>query len=206
MIARIHSFAPCAQRRTPHAGLPLRGALRLRGALSARASPSLRRSTWRGGFTLVEILIVCTLMAVLAGLCMDMFQGNKYEDVEAGVRILRADIDYARVLALSNPTSGIVLRVFDDGTGYRIANSATPTVPLEGPNGPLSVTFGSGRAESCPGLLLTSSASTTVTFGPFGGISDPVPTLTMTLSDSGERATLVFDAFTGDSTVTYQPP
>jgi len=33
-----------------------------------------------------------------------------------------------------------------------------------------------------------------------------VPTLTVSLSDGGERARVVLDPFTGDAAVTYQSP
>ncbi|MFO0962520.1 MAG: hypothetical protein U0625_06385 [Phycisphaerales bacterium] len=164
---------------------------------------SHRPSALRRAFTLVEILVVCLLMVVLSGLCMDMFSGSKYESLDSAVRIMRADIEYARVLALSSPSDPITFRVNSTNTGYRIARASAPNTALTGPNGTLAVTFGVARGEAAEGVSLTSTGTGVLTFGPFGGIADPVPTLTLRLSGSSERATITFNAFTGDSTVTY---
>ena len=50
------------------------------------------------------------------------------------------------------------------------------------------------------------SAPPEITFGPFGGVMDPVPTIFVSTSDGPERAQVVLDPFTGDLTVTYQSP
>lgn len=162
-----------------------------------------RPSFVRRAFTLVEIMVVCLLMVVLSGLCLDMFSGSKYESLDAAVRIMRSDIEYARVLALSSPSDPITFRVNSTNNGYRIARASAPDTALTGPNGGLAVTFGLARGEAANGVTLTSTGTGVITFGPFGGIADPVPTLTLQLSGSEERATITFNAFTGDSTVAY---
>ena len=158
----------------------------------------------RRGFTLIEALVAVTIVAVLASLATELFGNSRFEVLEAGVRVLQADIDYARAASLSNTTDPVVVRVATNGTGYWLAKASAPSVPITGPNGPMSVTFGQGRAESCAGLKLAISGGTELRFGPFGGVSDPVPTLVFSLLDSTDRATLLPDAFTGDVRVTYQ--
>ena len=134
----------------------------------------------------------------------DLFGGSRYERVDAALRILETDIGYARSAAIGAPSNPVLLRINADGSGYFLAYSSAPDTALTGPNGPLAVTFGSGRAASAAGAVLTSSGSRTVTFGPFGGVMDPVPTLTVSLSGGKERARMVLDPFTGDATVAYQ--
>jgi hypothetical protein len=53
-------------------------------------------------------------------------------------------------------------------------------------------------------VTIASSGTRDLRFGPFGGVMDPVPRLTLSLPDGGERAVMVLDPFTGDPTVTYQ--
>ena len=155
-------------------------------------------------FTLIEALITVVIVAVAAGLAADLFRDTRLETLDAAVRILRADLDYARASSLASPTDPIVLRPATGGAGYWLALASAPTTPITGPNGPIRVTFGQGRAESCPGVRLALSGGVELRFGPFGGVMDPVPTLAFSLLDSTERATVIPDAFTGDVSVTYQ--
>lgn len=158
----------------------------------------------RRAFTLIEALITVVIVSVAAGIAVDLFRDTRLEALAAAVRILNADLDYARASSLASPGDPIVLRAASGGTGYWLARASDPATPIVGPNGSIRVTFGQGRAESCPGVRLTLSGGTELRFGPFGGVTDPVPTLAFTLLDGTERATAVPDAFTGDVSVTYQ--
>ena len=158
----------------------------------------------RRAFTLVEVLIVLLIAAVMAGLAAELFGGSRHERVDAGVGLLEADLGYARSLAIASPADPVMIRVAADGTGYHLAKASAPDTVLTGPNGPLRVRFGQGRAEVAAGVTLTSSGTRDLRFGPFGGVMDPVPTLTVALPDGSERAVMVLDPFTGDPTVTYQ--
>jgi prepilin-type N-terminal cleavage/methylation domain-containing protein len=157
-------------------------------------------------FTLIELMIALLIVAIVAGLATELFSGGRHERVDAGVGLLEADMGYARSLAIASPADPVILRIAADGGGYHLAKESAPDTALTGPNGPLRVTFGTGRGEAAAGLALSGGALRDVRFGPFGGVMDPVPTLTVTLSDAPERATMVLDPFTGDATVTYQSP
>ena len=156
------------------------------------------------GFTLVEMLVTAVIVGLLAAMAKDLFGGSRYERVDAAVRLLETDLAYARSAAIGSPADPVMLRISTDGTGYFLSRSSAPDTPLTGPNGPLRVTFGTGRASMAIGALLTSSGSRSVTFGPFGGVMDPVPTLTVSLSGGKERARVVLDPYTGDAAVAYQ--
>ncbi len=148
-------------------------------------------------------MVVAIAAAILAS-ASSLFSGGNFERVEAGVRLLRSDMDYARATSLANPANPVVLTIAADGSGYHLAFANTPNTPLNGPRGPLVRTFGVGSAASARGCVLTTvSGAQQVRFGPFGGVEDPVPTLRVTLSATGERATLILNPITGDPTVTY---
>lgn len=155
-------------------------------------------------FTLVELLIVLVIGVVMAGLAADLFGGSRHERVDAGVGLVEADLGFARSLAIASPTDPVLLRVASDGSGYHVARASDPDAVLTGPNGPMRVRFGQGRAEVAAGVTIESSGARDLRFGPFGGVMDPVPLLTLSLSDGSERAVMVLDPFTGDPTVTYQ--
>lgn len=156
-------------------------------------------------YTLIELLIVVVMVAAIAAAAVNLFAGGNFERVEAAVRILRADLDLARASSLANPTDPIVLRLAADGSGYHLARSSALGTPITGANGPVTITFGVGRGEAARGCAIaTVSGALSVQFGPFGGVEDPVPTLRIVLSDTGEQATLLLDPLTGDPTVMYQ--
>ena len=67
-------------------------------------------------FTLIEVLVTVTIVAILAALSADLFSGGRVERVDAGVRLLETDLGYARSLALSSPADPVLLRI-DAGAG-----------------------------------------------------------------------------------------
>lgn len=158
------------------------------------------------GFTILELLIALLIVVIMAGMAIDMFGGSRHERVDAGVSLLEADMGYARSLAIARPSDPVMVRLAADGSGYHVARASAPDTALTGPNGPLRVRFGQGRAETAAGLSIASNGSRDLRFGPFGGVMDPVPTLTVTETAGGQRAIVVLDPFTGDATVTYQSP
>ena len=54
------------------------------------------------GFSLIEVLLVVTLMGILAGMMISQFQPNAAEQLKAAGQILSTELAYARNLAVSN--------------------------------------------------------------------------------------------------------
>lgn len=168
-------------------------------------SPLMRRGRRLRAFTIIEVLVVAVIAALMAAGAVNLFSGGNFERVDAAVRLIQSDLDFARSASLSNPDNPVVMRLAADGSGYHLARVSAPTTPITGPLGPMTMTFGVGRGEAAAGCTVaTVSGVTTIQFGPFGGIEDPVPTLRVTLPDTGEQATMLLDPITGDPTVMYE--
>ena len=157
-------------------------------------------------FTLVEMLVVAVMVAVIAGLALDFAGGGTYERMDAAVRFIDADLALARGRALATPADPVIFRPAADGSGYWIALASSPEVPIEGPNGPVSVRFGQGRAAAAAGVRIRWRGSIRdARFGPFGGVMDPLPSFTVSVDGAPERAGITFDPLDGDYTVIYRP-
>jgi len=83
-------------------------------------------------FTLIELLIVLALMAVLVGLALPNAQATLKDQLDSAAQILRADLEYARTLAVTNGDTYRV--VFDfaetrDVLEYTGSNTNLQTLP-----------------------------------------------------------------------------
>jgi prepilin-type N-terminal cleavage/methylation domain-containing protein len=157
-------------------------------------------------FTLIEVLVVAVMIAVIAGLAIDLAGGGACERMDAASRFIDADLALARGRALATPADPVLFRPAPDGRGYWIALASAPDVPIDGPNGPVSVRFGEGRASAATGVrILWRGSIRDARFGPFGGVMDPVPSFDLAVDGASERATITFDPLDGDHAVVYRP-
>lgn len=158
-----------------------------RDATSIRspAIAAIRRGA-RRGYTLIEVLIVVTVLGLAAALLIPSMSGRGDFDTQAAVRALIADISFAQSDALSNQGFRR-LHFFDDGTGWCLVRVAEDALdedfdpasadyvrdPLAtGANGGAYVVrlgqdarFGSVRVES----VAIDGAARCVTFDELGG-------------------------------------
>ena len=56
----------------------------------------------RRGYTLIEMLIVISLMGIMAALLLPRFEPSTYDQLQGAAQIISADIAYARNLAVTN--------------------------------------------------------------------------------------------------------
>jgi type II secretory pathway pseudopilin PulG len=73
----------------------------------------------RAGYTLIELLIIITLLGIAASMVVPRLTGRERLTVQAAVREIVADLSFAQSDALAHQQFRRVV-FFDDGTGYAI--------------------------------------------------------------------------------------
>lgn len=132
----------------------------------------------RRAMTLLELMLVLSVLAVVAALVMPMAVHGDSVTVDATARLLSSDLEHAQMLALSRPDRRIALAIDDDGRGWKIVDADAPAVALvdtvdsSHQGRTLSVRCGEGRAA----LALDAALSPTgamIIFDPLGGLETP---------------------------------
>jgi len=81
----------------------------------------------KGGFTIVEILIVVVIIAIAAMVALPVFSSAAKVQVRAAANMIAADIEYAKSLAISTGQNYSV--VFDStNDSYRVTDQAGNTI------------------------------------------------------------------------------
>lgn len=75
-----------------------------------------------GGFTLAEVIIVVTIIAIAAMVAVPMFSGAGTVKAKSGANRLIADMEYAKSVAITRGTM-ITVRFASDGGSYQIEDS-----------------------------------------------------------------------------------
>lgn len=81
---------------------------------------------WRGGFSLVEIMVILTVVGLMASIAAPpMFRYLQSNELQTNSDRLAADLQYARSLAVAN---GMVLRFTATTDGYTLTDPVNGTV------------------------------------------------------------------------------
>ena len=128
------------------------------------------------GFTLFDLMIAITIMAVMAVVLFPRLKDDSQLRVRAASRLLTSDIEVAQVMTISRPQDPVVVR-FEPAQGkYWLARASDPATPIIRPGSGYVyvVEFGTARARMAPGVLvqLTDLAADTLTFNAQGGLDD----------------------------------
>jgi Tfp pilus assembly protein FimT len=169
-------------------------------AWSATRQKLLRATPCRRGQTLIEILIVASIMVILGALSIDLLRPSSEEKIQGAVRMFAQDVEWARGATLTNPDDPASIRLMEDQTGWMVSRNSTPTVAMVSSDGAsMSRVMGVGMSEAAQGVRLVSSNTSQrqVEFDPFGGVKTSPASIAMFLPDSTSKCTITFDSVTG---------
>ena len=142
------------------------------------------------GFTLLELMVTVTIIAVVAVVVVPQLRNNDRLRVMAAAQIITSDIEAAQVLTISYPDDPIVVRFDTANDQYWLADSDTPNTPIaHQPSGAdYLVEMGFGRAVSAQGvtMTITNAANDTIEFESSGGLADftTAPVIRLQLGDA----------------------
>jgi len=154
----------------------------------------------RRGQTLIEILIVASIMVILGALSIDLLRPSSEEKILGAVRMFAQDVEWGRGATLTNPDDPASIRLMEDQTGWMVSRNSTPTVAMVSSEGTsMSRVMGNGMSEAAQGVRLVSSNTSQrqVEFDPFGGVKTAPSSIAVFLPDSTSKCTITFDSVTG---------
>ncbi len=169
----------------------------------------LRATPCRRGQTLIELLIVATIMIIFGALGVDLLRPSGEEKIQGAVRMFAQDIEYARGATLINPDDPASVWLAQDQRGWIVARNSTPTVAMVCSDGTsLSRVLGHGMFEAAQGVRLVSSNTSQrqVQFDPFGGVITSPASIDVFFADSNSKCTITFDSSTGAMLLNWSNP
>ena len=153
----------------------------------------------RRAFTLVEILIVISLMAIIALAILPNATADGTIRLVSAVNMLVADIEYAQSLSLDDPSDPALLSIDEGNNRYWLARASDPATPIQHPSGdPYLISYGTDGDATFPGIFVDlTGEDKDVAFDQFGRLAIPGDrTFTVTSMVSGGMR-IVVSADTG---------
>lgn len=159
----------------------------------------------RYAFSLVELLIVITLIAIAASLAGPLLSDTDGTRLKAAGRLLVADLAFAQMESITH-ADDLCRVTFDQASGsYTLAKSSAPTTPMTNPgtNRPYVTQFGIGRASELSGVSIQGyslGGDNVLAFGVLGE-TDQATSATITLEAGGQSLTIQIDPSTGEASI-----
>jgi len=164
----------------------------------------------RGGFSLVELILVVLVIGIVAGLAAPMFGQTSTTRLREAARLLAADLAFAQNESITHADDPRLV-VFDTTNHqYHIAAASDPDTPITNPvtRHPFVTRFGEGRAAQLNGVTIqslsmdgdTDATGDRVAFGIYGQ-TDQATDPTITLACDGAAITVTIHASTGEATI-----
>jgi len=163
----------------------------------------------RPAFTLLEVLVVITIIAAVAALVLPTFNDDSRLRLMAAAAVMTSDIELAQVMTISQPDDPVIVRFEPARNRYHLAWADTPGTPMtrQATDETYRVTMGIGRAATAEGVTFTTADVTDdiLAFNPQGGMLDFASSPRITLSLDGRTITLDISPSTGSITETAGP-
>ncbi|MCA9295756.1 MAG: prepilin-type N-terminal cleavage/methylation domain-containing protein [Phycisphaerales bacterium] len=154
----------------------------------------------RGGFTLLEMIIAITILAMTATLVIPMVTSDTAARLRAASVVVRSDIELAQVMTSADPSDPVVMVFNADGKSYALCFASDTTTPITRQNGgAYQETMGVGRLSSCTNVVftLTDMPDNTLMFNAHGGLEDFTLSPIITLILDGNSVQLMIAPTTG---------
>ena len=153
-------------------------------------------------FTLVELMIVITIIAIVAGLAAPMLGDVRSLRLQEAAKLLAADIEFAQTDAIMHNADPRLIRFNTAANQYWVAAASAPTTPIANPvdGRPYLVTLGAGRAAAVGGITIQSCSlggDAELRFDGLG-VPDQATDATITLAGGPNTLTLTIQAGSGE--------
>lgn len=151
------------------------------------------------GFTIIELLLSISILAILVTLAAPMFGDNDALQLDVTKRLLMSDLEYTQILAIANPDDEIALVLSSEGDGWIIASTSSPTVPLEDSitGEALHTSLQDGSFETSNVTIQCNDIDRMIVFDPNGGLTDFTQETSFVLACGDSTTEIVVSPTTG---------
>lgn len=158
--------------------------------------PFIKFSLPNAGFTLIELVVIITILGVLAVTATARFTGPDSFSARAYADELAAAASYAQRYAVA---SGCTVRFQLSGAGYSLAMENPPCdgvapafgTTVQNPGGGISF------SGSTPSSVTLSAGAGNYDFNAYGDLASPVTSSTVTVAGGGVSASFVIEGGSG---------